>query len=268
MGTLMTRFDTPRPLSTRIDVAGGAVRVRASERSDTVVHVRPGNPGSGSDVQAAEQTRVDLSGDTLRISTPRRPRLLFFAGSSASVEVDVELPAGSSVEIDCAAGDVDCGGPLGDVRVICKYGDVRVERARSLRAETSAGDVHVGTVDRRAEAATAYGSIRVADAGGDLRADTSCGDVAVERARGSVDARTRYGAVRVGCLERGAATLETAYGSVEAAVRRGTVAWLDVHAPCGRVRNLLTASGEPDGSEQTVEIRARTAYGDVLVRRA
>jgi hypothetical protein len=267
MGALMTTFDTPRPVSARIDLGGGSVRVRAGERADTVVTVRPSNLASRADVQAAEQTRVDLTGDTLRIASPRRPRLLFFAGS-ASVEIDVELPAGSALEVDSAAGDVECTGPLGDVRIACRYGDVRVDRARSVRATTSAGDVSVGTVDDKVEATTAYGGVRVGDAGGDLRLDTSCGDVSVERARGSVDARTRYGQVTVGSVERGAVALETAYGSVEAGVRDGTAAWLDLHSACGRVRNQLTASEEPEGSDRTVEIRARTSYGDVLVRRA
>ena len=36
----------------------------------------------------------------------------------------------------------------------------------------------------------------------------------------------------------------------------------------GRVRNLLAPADGPDDAEETVEIRARTAYGDVVIRRA
>lgn len=263
----MGTFATPHPLSARIDLGSGSVRVRASDRIDTVVRVRPGNPASDADVQAAEQTRVDLVGDVLRISSPRRPRLLFFTGT-VSVEVDVQLPTGSSLEVGCASGDVECSGVLGDVRIACRYGDVRVDRARSVRAATSAGDLHLGTIEGRAEASTAYGSVRVTDAGDDLRLDTSCGDLAIERARGSVDARTRYGQITVGSVERGAVALETAYGAVDAGVREGTAAWLDLHAMSGRVQHRLTESEAPAGSEQTVEIHARTSFGDILIRRA
>ena len=36
----------------------------------------------------------------------------------------------------------------------------------------------------------------------------------------------------------------------------------------GKVRNLLTPSDAPDGSEEPLRIRARTSYGDIVVRRA
>jgi hypothetical protein len=62
--------------------------------------------------------------------------------------------------------------------------------------------------------------------------------------------------------------LETSYGTVEAGVREGTAAWLDVQSGSGRVRNLLDATEGPEGAGETVEIRARTAYGDVVVRRS
>jgi hypothetical protein len=36
----MPTFDTPGPVHARVDVAGGSLRVRATDRSDTVVEVR------------------------------------------------------------------------------------------------------------------------------------------------------------------------------------------------------------------------------------
>ncbi|MGK5110975.1 hypothetical protein [Geodermatophilus sp. CPCC 205506] len=66
-------------------------------------------------IQAAEQTRVEYNGGTLLVSSPRRPRLLFFGGLP-SVEVDVLLPERSVLAVDCGTGDVDCSGPLGAVR--------------------------------------------------------------------------------------------------------------------------------------------------------
>ena len=64
----------------------------------------------------------------------------------------------------------------------------------------------------------------------------------------------------------GSLDLATSYGKVEAGVRDGTPAWLDLEASSGRVRNLLTASDAPDGSEEPLRIRARTSYGDIVVR--
>lgn len=263
----MPTFDTPAPVHARVDVAGGSVRVIASDRTDTVVDVRPSNPRSSADVQAAEQTRVEHVAGKLRISSPRRPRLHFFGGMP-SVEIDVSLPTGSRLEVASTAGDVDCEGRLGGVRVDTKYGDIRVEHASALHARTTAGDITVATVDGEADAGTSYGQIRVREATGDLRLDSACGDIAVDRAMGSVAAATKYGEVRIGSAVRGSLVLETAYGSVEAGVCEGTAAWLDVAAGSGRVRNLLAPTAGPDDAEETVEIRARTAYGDVVIRRA
>ena len=39
-------------------------------------------------------------------------------------------------------------------------------------------------------------------------------------------------------------------------------------AGTGRIRNLLAPTVAPDDADETVEIRARTAYGDVIIRRA
>jgi len=62
--------------------------------------------------------------------------------------------------------------------------------------------------------------------------------------------------------------LETAAGELEVGIREGTAAWLDVSSHYGRVRNSLDETDSPEQSEATVEIRARTSYGDINIRRA
>ena len=89
----MPTFDTPSPIQIRIDVSGGSVRVRASDRADTVVTVRAGNEGSSADHQAADQTRVEYAAGRLTVTSPRRPRLLFF-GSMPSVDIELPGPGG------------------------------------------------------------------------------------------------------------------------------------------------------------------------------
>ena len=263
----MPTFDTPTPIQIRIDLSGGSVRVRASDRADTVVTVRPGNDQKSADVQAAEQTRVSCTDGRLEVSSPRRARLLFM-GSTPSIEIELLVPDGSGLEATLSAGDVDCEGRLGEVRIDNRYGDIRVDRATTLRARTSAGDITVGSVANGAEAGTSYGEIRIRDAAGELRLDSACGDITVDRALASVGATTKYGQVSVHDAGSGSLDLTTSYGKVEAGVRAGTPAWLDLEASSGRVRNLLTATDAPDGSEEPLRIRARTSYGDIVVRRA
>jgi DUF4097 and DUF4098 domain-containing protein YvlB len=263
----MTTFDSPTPVQIRIELSGGSVRVRASERSDTVVSVRPGNERKAADVQAADQVRVEYADGRLGITSPRRARLLFM-GSMPSVEIELLVPEGSGLEAALTAGDVDCEGRLGNVRIDNRYGDIRIERAARVHARTSAGDVSVGQVDEDGELSTSYGEIRVREASGTLRLDSACGDITVERALASVGASTKYGQVSVHQAAAGSLDLATSYGKVEAGVREGTPAWLDLDAASGKVRNLLTPSDAPDGAEEPLRIRARTSYGDIVVRRA
>jgi DUF4097 and DUF4098 domain-containing protein YvlB len=263
----MPTFDSPTPIQIRLDVSAGSVRLRASDRADTVVTVRPGNERKAADTQAAEQTRVSYSDGKLEVTSPRRPRLLFM-GTMPSVDIELLVPDGSGLEATLSAGDVDCEGRLGDVRIDNRYGDIRIDRAASLRARTSAGDITVGCVDGDAEAGTSYGEIRIRDAAGNLRLDSACGDITVERALDSVGATTKYGQVSVHDAVGGSLDLATSYGKVEAGVREGTPAWLDLESSSGKVRNLLTASDAPEGAEEPLRIRARTSYGDIVVRRA
>lgn len=263
----MPTFETPAPIHARIDLAAGTVRVHAGARSDTVVEVRPASDRSAADAQAAEQTRVEYADGTLLVRSPRRARLLFF-GTGPSVEVDVHLPEGSRLEVASPAGDVECEGRLGSVMVSCRYGDIRIDRAGAVRASTASGDVAVHEVEGEAEATTAYGEVRIGSATGHLRLSSACGDITVDEAHGSVEAATKYGEVRVRKAVRGSLELETAYGDVHAGVSRGTAAWLDAQCASGTVRNSLTAFDGPDGTEETVRIRARTAYGDIVIRRA
>jgi hypothetical protein len=263
----MPTFATPSPIQIRVDASGGSLRVRASDRSDTVVTVHPSNPHSAADGQAADQTRVEFAGDRLVVTAPRRPRLLFF-GNMPSVDIEILVPEGSALEAALSAGDVDCEGRLGDVRIDNRYGDIRVDRASTLHARTSAGDITVSQVDDGGEAGTSYGEIRVRRASGDLRLDSACGDITVETASGSVGAATKYGQVSVHEAAGGSLDLATSYGKVEAGVRKGTPAWLDLESSAGKVRNLLTPSDAPGGSEVPLRLRARTSYGDIVVRRA
>ncbi len=263
----MPTFDTPAPVTARIDVAVGSVRVRATDRPVTTVEVRPHDERSSADVQAAGQATVTLDGGHLLVRTTGRPRLLFL-GSGGQVDVDVALPEGSSVEVRTSAGDVSCSGRLGATSLESRYGDLRLDTATGLRARTSSGGITAGAVDGETVAHTDYGDVRIGRTDGDARLRSTCGDVTVDRAAGTLVGSTNYGRVRVGEALRGSLVLETAYGEVEAGIAAGTAAWLDLSSASGSIRNELAAADGPDDAGDTVEVRARTAYGDILVRRA
>ncbi|NEC33399.1 DUF4097 family beta strand repeat-containing protein [Streptomyces rubrogriseus] len=278
----MPSFDTPRPIAVNAHVGAGSIRFTASDRSDTVVEVRPGDPGRDKDVRAAEQTEISYASGVLTISTKERR----FIGPTGAVEVTVELPAGSRVDTVGSWTQVLGEGRLGEVRVKTPGGDVRLDTTGPLelnashgsvtvdRVEgsaeitTSSGSVRVGVIDGPAVLRNSHGSTTVGAALGDLRVKNANGDINVAHAEASLTATTAHGTLRVDEVVRGEIRLETSYGAIEVGVREGTAAWLDVQSSGGLVRNTLTASDSPAGSEETVKVHARTRYGNIDVRRA
>jgi DUF4097 and DUF4098 domain-containing protein YvlB len=103
---------------------------------------------------------------------------------------------------------------------------------------------------------------------GDLQVKAANGDIGVDRARASVTAKTANGDIHLNEVDHGVIVAETACGKVDVAVRSGVAAWLDLHSGFGLVRNLLDATERPGPSEDTVEVRARTSFGDITIRRA
>ena len=69
-------------------------------------------------------------------------------------------------------------------------------------------------------------------------------------------------------MTRGAAALKTGLGEIEIGISAGTAARLDVHTQFGQVHNQLDAADGPRPADQAVEVRARTSYGDIMIRRA
>ena len=126
----MPTFDTPEPITTTIELAIGDVRISAGDRATTVVDVQPSDPSSEEDRKVAEQTRVEYANGQLLVKTPRlRPWL---SKRGPSVDVTIELPAGSHVQGALGLGDVHCDGELGDCRIKTGLGGIRLDRpARS-----------------------------------------------------------------------------------------------------------------------------------------
>jgi hypothetical protein len=278
----MPSFDTPAPISVTARVEAGSIQFAAGDRPDTVVEVRPRNPKKDLDVRTAEQTEVSYTGGTLTIRTPKSN--LF--GRTGVVDVTVELPAGSRIDTTGAWTQVLGEGRLGEVRVKTSSGDVRLDATGPLELTASHGSITVDRVEGRAEISTSTGSLRaglldgpavlknshgstIVDAvTGALRVSNANGDIEVRRAEDSVTATTAHGTVRVGDVARGTVQLETSYGAIDIGIREGTAAWLDVSSGSGQVRNALTESGSPDPTEDTVQVRARTRFGNIDVRRA
>lgn len=281
----MPIYETPEPIAVALELAVGRVRIAASDRIDTVVDVRPSDEADESDVKAAQQVSVDFTNGTLRVTGPKS-RTFDFSRRTRSVEVVIELPSGSQVSAELQVGDVRSSGRLGECGFKTSAGNLRLERTGPLRVETSAGHitadaivgnaeistssgkVQIGTVDGSAVVKNSNGNTEIDAVTGDVRVRAANGDIHIDRAAAGVDAKTSNGSIRVGEVVRGSVVVETAMGDLEVGVAEGTAAWLQMNTAFGHVRNLLDSASRPEQSDETVEVRGRTSYGDITIRRS
>lgn len=279
----MPSFDTPTAISARIELAVGDLHVRADDGDTTVVEVRPTDAANEQDVRMADATRVELEDGRLLVRTPRLRS--WIRSDGGSIDVTVELPAGSDLHATLGVGDVRCDGRYGDGRLRTGLGRLHLDEADTLDLKSGAGDISVDRVAGHADVTAASGDIRIRELAstgviknsngatwvgtvtGDIRLHAANGDIALEHADAGVVAKSANGDVRVEEVVRGSVVLETQVGDVEVGIRPGTAAWLDMSSRAGRVRNTLDQVDAPDAASETVEVRGRTSLGEIVIRR-
>lgn len=282
----MPTFATPKPILVTLELGVGDVRIAASDRLDTNVDVRPTDPSRKSDVAAAEQTRVEFSAGRLLIKAPKGWRRYTPRGGGDSIDVEIELPAGSQIHGDAGVAALHTAGPLGEchyttgvgdlqidqagpVHLTTGIGDIAVERASGhVQISTGSGAVRIGAVDGTAVVKGANGDTWIGDVSGDVRVIAANGSIDVEHAHASAVAKTANGDVRFGEVEDGTVVALTSLGKVEIGIREGVPAWLDLNTHFGKVSNELEAAGRPEPGNQTVEVRARSSFGDITIHRS
>ena len=280
----MPSFETPNPITATIDVVAGDVRISAGERSTTIITVDPSDASDDEDRKAAELTRVEFENDALLVKAPKL-RSWMPRSTGGSIDLTIELPAGSNVHGGASLADFTCDGPLGECRIKTGLGRIRIEHAGRVSLKTGLGDISVERATDHAELTAGSGEVRarelessaviknsngdtwVGAAGGDLRISAANGTITVDVAQAGVVAKCSNGDVRLGRAVRSSVVLESKLGDLEIGIPEGTAAWLDVRAAAGRVHNALEAADGPGPSGETVEVRARTSAGDVVIRR-
>ncbi|MFF2041055.1 DUF4097 family beta strand repeat-containing protein [Kitasatospora sp. NPDC058170] len=220
----MQKFATPAPIAAVLDIPAGRIRLIAADRADTAVEVRPADAAKGRDVKAAELTTVEYRDGVLRIeASPAKNQYL---GASGSVEVTVQLPAGSRIEAKAASADLRSEGRLGDVAFEAAQSSVELDEAATARLTLLSGDVSVGRLGGPADISTQKGDIRITEA-----------------VSGTVELRTEYGEIAVGAAREASASL-------------------DAGTSYGRIHNTLRNTDGTPG----LTIHATTSYGDIAAR--
>ncbi len=279
----MTTYQTPAPIDLAISVQVGGIEIVAGDRDNTVVTVSPTNPTRAVDRRGAEETIVDFDGQRVTVTGPKARFSVI--GPTESIDVKVELPAGSRLTADLPVGSVHTSGRLGATRIKASTGWADVDATGDLwlraghgnatiaradgHVEITAdhGQIRIGAVTGDAILKASHGSITIGESGGNVDAKLSYGDLEISRALASVAAKTAYGSIQLGEISSGSIEVNSGYGQVMIGVRPGVTAWLDLSSKEGHVRNQLDADRAPETSEQTVAVRAHTQFGDVTVHR-
>jgi len=282
----MPTFDTHEPISVTVELGVGDLRIVASDRTDTVVEVRPTDSANKSDVTAAQQTRVEYATGRLLIKAPKGWKQYTFRRGGESIDVQIDLPAGSDVRGQAAVAALHCTGRLGECHFKTSAGDIQVAQAGPVQLTTVVGDITVEQAVGDVELTTGSGAVRIdsidgtavvknsngdtwiGEVTGDLRVNGANGKIVVEQALATVAAKTANGDVRLSEVTRGAVLAQTARGKVDIGIRNGVTAWLDLDTRFGHVTSDLDAAERPEAGEGAVEVRARSSFGDITIRRA
>ena len=212
----MHSFTTPAPINAMLHIPAGRLQFIAADRTDTTVEVRPADPAKGRDIKAAAQVTVDYTDGVLQIRAAE-PKNQYF-GPSGSVEVTVQLPAGSRIQAKSASCELRGAGRLGEVDIEGAYKQIKIDEASGLRLTAVDGDVQVGRLTGPAQITTARGAIHITEA-----------------TNGAVELRTGMGDIEIGAATGTSASLDaqTGRGRVSNALKNDGTTALEIHATTG-----------------------------------
>ncbi len=267
------RFTPTEPVELYVENARGIVRIESSD--DGAVHVRVTG-------QRADEFVIEADGEQVRVVGPRRGG---FGGRDTEAEVRIATPDGNALAAKLGSSDLVSSAPLGrtwinsgsgDLRlasitgpyeVQSGSGDVTVEVATGIgRIKSGSGDVRLAEARGRLELSTGSGDVRLGHPYGPFTGKTGSGDVTVDEVADDLTLNTGTGDLVVGHARAGRLDMVTASGDVRIGITAGTPVWTDLSTVTGAIASDLPATGAPADGQDHVEVRARTATGDIALQ--
>ena len=262
----MPEFPVQGPITVVAKLPAGSLQIAGDpEAKVATVVVEPYDP---QDQSAADDTRVEMHGDTLRVEAPDTGRA-WGLRRTPRLWVKITLPADSSVQAAVSSAEVTCTGRLAAADLRSSSGNCTLaEVTGPASVGTASGDVRVGAAGGGLKVRGASSNITVDSVAGDTHLRTASGDVKVRRAEGAVRAKTASGNVELAEVGAGEVDVHTASGSVFIGVLAGTGVWLDLNTVSGRTTSDLTVSGgAPAGGGPDLTLRVRTVSGNIALHR-
>jgi DUF4097 and DUF4098 domain-containing protein YvlB len=176
-----------------------------------------------------------------------------------SIDYEVTVPAGSSINSRTGSGDQDINGVNGALRATTGSGNIRVDSVTGdPRLETGSGDIKIDAVKGRLYAHTGSGNITAKSVDGGLNAETGSGDIEYyQTAAGTVLAHTGSGNIRLHGV-KGGVEAHTGSGDVDID-GEATSAW-DVETGSGNLNLRLPQNAAFD-------LRAQSSSGSIQMNR-
>ncbi len=235
-------FETPEPPNLRINLPSGSFRVSTSDSAETRVELS----GPNEDDATIEFRRNEL------VVEIEWKKLFSRASFVRDHRLEIHAPNGSRIDAHTASGEVEGRGTFGDVSIDSASGDIRLER-----------------VEGRFECNTASGDVQVEFVGDVLRVNSASGDVDLGDIEGDAKIRTASGDIQIRSAVKGKIDINSASGDVQVGIRRGSSVYIDASSMSGDMTSDMDVSDAPPVSDgPSVDFRARTMSGDVVVRRA
>jgi DUF4097 and DUF4098 domain-containing protein YvlB len=223
--------DGPEP-HVRLTNAAGRVSVEGVEDSRSVEYeatryAMAADPAAAK--QRASEVPVDISREDSKIVIETD------GGDDTGADYDLRIPAGGSVEVESAVGDVGVSGLTGHVTVDAEAGDVTVrDVGGSVSVEAPQGDVTVANVNT--------------DTGG-AELEVGSGDIALEDLiLGTLEADVEAGSVTLSGRFSGSGRVSVETGDIIARLPAEDTRDLTLQTHVGRVlRETPSASSEKQG---------------------
>ena len=271
-GAAMPTFDTPGPITARIEVVR-RLGPRPRRRPARHRRHRPARATSAAPPTSPPPSRRGSTFADGRAASSARPagRGCCSSASGPEIDVDVVLPDGLLARRPHdGRGRSPASGRLGAVRPGQQVrrpapGPAPAACAPAPPAATSPPPPSTARPRRPPPTATSASARPPGRPGWTPATATS----RVDRALASLD-RHAPSTARCASARRSAARWCSRPPTARSrpACARGRRPGSTSHSGSGRIRNLLTETEGPEGADETVEIHARTSYGDILIRRA
>ena len=294
-GSVRQSFETPGPVSLRVENACGKVEIETHAAPVTEVRVVALSHLAEELVERARiSERTTTRGHEVIVEIPQgRGKARFWLGNGNAVGVSVKVPEDARLDVSTSSASVEAVGRYHAANVRSSSGQIELGDIRGgAKVRTASGDIGLDSAGDVIEVQSASGDVRVGVAGAGGKIQTASGNVNLERAEKSIRIQSASGDVRLGeafegaslqsasgdqRIERAAAgdyVLNAVSGDIVVAVTPGALIRFDTGSLSGRVSSDIEVGvdrpvaleGEADGPE--LLIRAKTVSGDIKVTRA